>query len=130
MANGSPRMPYVTSVTRDGSGAEGVLRDIGRAGGEARRAVGEVEAPAAQEGVVEAARVQLRRCRIERREPALERVGVVEAERAHARERQSPQPCLGDEPAARGKHAAWKDVLLDEVRLRSISLEPVLGDGN
>src|SRR5664279_2605303 len=78
-----------TAHSARSSAHERVLRDIGRARVEAGRAIGEIETPAADEPVVEPLCVDRGHGGVERRQPALERLGIVAAESVHALEHES-----------------------------------------
>src|SRR4030095_15693405 len=107
---------------------ERVLPHIGRPRVETRGAIGEIETPAADEPFLEALRADRGRACVARREPAFQRLGIVATECMHAGKHESRGLRDVDEARRRGEHAAGKDVLLDEIRLRAVTLEAVVGN--
>src|SRR5688572_10202164 len=67
---------------------------------------------------------------VETGEPARQRPRVVAAERVGVELPESARARLLEQSGARGEHAAWKDVLLDEVRLATVAFEPRVVDGD
>src|ERR1700682_4697535 len=105
-----------------------VLRDIGGLAGKAGSAVRKIKAPAADKAVVEALRAHLVDVGIESGDPALERLGVILAEAMHVVNFQ-PRGChMHVEHIGRGKHAAWENILLDEIACLPVLLETIVGN--
>ena len=104
------------------------MPDIGRLRVETGRAIGKIEAPAANEFFVESQRPDFGRTPVERVQPALQRFTVIAAEAVRAHELQPRRGGVREQPRRRGEHTTRENVLLDEVRLRPIAREAFLGN--